>query len=75
MNTKFEACVKLLGHLEKVPVVIFSTGNHPDLVVIEGVNQADEASRFRAIFLRHSRDVSDENGVENLGDCVEGKHC
>ena len=39
-------------------------------MVIEGVNQADEASRFRAIFLRHSRDVPDENGVENLGDCV-----
>ena len=55
------------GHLEKVPVIVFSTSNHPDLVIIKGVDQANEPTRLCAVLLGHSWNVSNEDRVENLG--------
>ena len=53
-------------HLEEVPVIVRPAGNHPNLVVIQTVYQADEPTRLCTILLRHSRNVPNENRVENL---------
>ena len=53
--------------LKQVPVWGISGSNHPDLVVVEGINHGDEPPGLGLTLQIHDRNVLDKHGMEDIG--------
>ena len=54
-------------HLEQFPVGRGARGHHPQLVIVQGVDQTDEPPGLGPVLLAEDRDVSYDDCVEHLG--------